>query len=151
MSARALRTSTILAGLLFLAYVFLIIAPREGIFGMDAWAYWSVNQPDVYAVPLSGFGSFPYSPPAALVADTCTATTSPPDCGCTGFGAQIMSIADGSDGSARNCQISVDEILANSVTGPSTRPDGCSMQTCTAADALSVGIVVDAVAATYPL
>ena len=37
---------------------------------MDAWAYWSVNQPDVYVVPLSGFGAFAYSPPAALVADT---------------------------------------------------------------------------------
>jgi hypothetical protein len=67
---RAIGHGLIIAGLLFLAYVFLIIAPREGIFGMDAWAYWNVNQPDVYAVPLSGFGSFPYSPPAALVADT---------------------------------------------------------------------------------
>jgi hypothetical protein len=60
---------SIIAGLLFLAYIFLVVAPREGIFGMDAWAYWSVQQPDVYAVPLSGLGSFPYSPPAALVAD----------------------------------------------------------------------------------
>jgi hypothetical protein len=67
---RALGHGLVLAGLLFLAYVFLVIAPREGIFGMDAWAYWSVDRPDVYAVPLSGFGSFPYSPPAALVADT---------------------------------------------------------------------------------
>jgi hypothetical protein len=67
---RAVGHGLILAGLLFFAYVFLIIAPREGIFGMDAWAYWNVSQPDVYAVPLSGFGSFPYSPPAALVADT---------------------------------------------------------------------------------
>jgi hypothetical protein len=67
---RAVRHGLIVAGLLFLAYTFLIIAPREGIFGMDAWAYWNVDRPDVYAVPLSGFGSFPYSPPAALVADT---------------------------------------------------------------------------------
>ena len=59
----------IIAGLLFLAYIFLVVAPREGIFGMDAWAYWNVEQPDVYAVPLSGFGAFTYSPPAALVAD----------------------------------------------------------------------------------
>jgi hypothetical protein len=68
--SRAVGHGLIIAGLLFLAYVFLVIAPREGIFGMDAWAYWSVERPDVYAVPLSGFGSFPYSPPAALVADT---------------------------------------------------------------------------------
>jgi Glycosyltransferase family 87 len=68
--ARAIGHGLILAGLLFLAYTFLVIAPREGIFGMDAWAYWNVDRPDVYAVPLSGFGSFPYSPPAALVADT---------------------------------------------------------------------------------
>ena len=27
----------IVAGLLFLAYIFLVVAPREGIFGMDAW------------------------------------------------------------------------------------------------------------------
>ena len=67
---RAIGHGLIVAGLLFLAYVFLIVAPREGIFGMDAWAYWSVDRPDVYAVPLSGLGSFPYSPPAALVADT---------------------------------------------------------------------------------
>ena len=67
---RAVGHGLVLAGLLFLAYVFLVIAPREGIFGMDAWAYWNVDMPDVYGVPLSGFGSFPYSPPAALVADT---------------------------------------------------------------------------------
>ena len=67
---RAIGHGLIVAGWLFLAYVFLIIAPREGIFGMDAWAYWNVDRPDVYSVPLSGFGSFPYSPPAALVADT---------------------------------------------------------------------------------
>jgi hypothetical protein len=60
----------ILAGLLFLAYIFVVVAPREGIFGMDAWAYWSVEQPDIYSVGLSGFGAFTYSPPAALVADT---------------------------------------------------------------------------------
>jgi hypothetical protein len=60
----------IVAGLLFLAYIFLVVAPREGIFGMDAFAYWNVDQPDVYAVSLSGFGAFTYSPPAALVADT---------------------------------------------------------------------------------
>ena len=48
---RAVGHGVMVAGWLFLAYVFLIIAPREGIFGMDAWAYWSVDQPDVYAVP----------------------------------------------------------------------------------------------------
>ncbi len=60
---------SILSGLLVLAYTFLVVAPREGIFGMDAWAYWSVHRPDVYAVPLSHLGAFPYSPPAAMVAD----------------------------------------------------------------------------------
>ena len=66
---RALWHGAILSGLFFLVYIFVVVAPHEGIFGMDAWAYWNVDLPDVYAVPLSGLGSFPYSPPAALVAD----------------------------------------------------------------------------------
>jgi hypothetical protein len=36
---------------------------------MDAWCYWYVDQPDVYAIPHTVLGTFPYSPPAALVAD----------------------------------------------------------------------------------
>jgi hypothetical protein len=67
---RAVGHGLILAGLLFLGYLFIIVAPREGIFGLDALAYWSVQQPDVYGVPHTGLGSFPYSPPAALVANT---------------------------------------------------------------------------------
>jgi hypothetical protein len=70
MNARALRPlvhGATLAGLLFAAYLFLVAAPAVGTFGYDAWAYWSVSLDDPYAVPLGGLGSFPYSPPIAML------------------------------------------------------------------------------------
>ncbi len=62
---RALRDGAVIAGLLFFAYLFVIVAPVAGTFGYDAFAYWSVNAADPYAVPVGGLGAFNYSPPIA--------------------------------------------------------------------------------------
>lgn len=64
---RALVHGLIASGLLFLAYLFVIVAPQVQTVGYDAWAYWSVQLPHPYNVPLGGLGSFLYSPPIALV------------------------------------------------------------------------------------
>lgn len=62
-----LRHGLILAGLLFLAYLFLVVAPVAGTFGFDAFAYWSVNPSDPYRVAVGGLGAFTYTPVAARV------------------------------------------------------------------------------------
>ena len=38
---RAARDGAVLAGLLFLAYLFLVIAPAQRTVGFDAFAYWN--------------------------------------------------------------------------------------------------------------
>ncbi len=60
---RAVIDGAIVAGLLFAAYLFLVIAPSAGTFGFDAYSYWSVDQADPYGVPWGVMGAFPYSPP----------------------------------------------------------------------------------------
>jgi hypothetical protein len=62
---RAIRDGAVVAGLLFLAYLFLVVAPAVGTFGYDAFAYWSVNTDDPYAVGVGGLGAFNYTPPIA--------------------------------------------------------------------------------------
>ena len=59
---RAVRDGLGLAGLAFFAYLFLVVAGRAGTFGFDAYAYWSVQMADPYAVPAGTFGAFTYSP-----------------------------------------------------------------------------------------
>ena len=59
---RAVRDGLALAGLLFAGYLFLVVAPKAGTFGFDAYAYWSVDLADPYAVPAGTFGAFTYSP-----------------------------------------------------------------------------------------
>jgi len=48
----------------------------------------------------------------------------------------------------KDCQISVDEIIQSNFIKAVLAPDICSTATCTAPDALSFGIKVDAVKAT---
>ncbi len=55
----------VLAGLMIFAYLFLVVAPAQGSFGFDAYAYWAVNMSDPYAVPVGGLGAFTYTPVAA--------------------------------------------------------------------------------------
>jgi glycosyl transferase family 87 len=65
---RALRDGSILAGLLFLGYLFVVLAPRARTVGLDAYAYWSLDQSDVYGRAqgaVLGPGAFRYSPAVA--------------------------------------------------------------------------------------
>jgi len=62
---RALLHGLTASGLLFLAYLFLVVAPQTQTFGFDAFAYWSVQLPHPYGVPVGGLGSFLYSPAIA--------------------------------------------------------------------------------------
>jgi len=60
--ARALRDGAIVAGLLFAAYLFAVVAPQVRTFGFDAYAYWSLNPSNPYAVTAGGLGAFTYTP-----------------------------------------------------------------------------------------
>lgn len=62
---RAVLDGAIVAGLLFLAYLFLVIAPAAGTFGFDAYAYWAVDPRDPYAATAGALGAFTYSPAIA--------------------------------------------------------------------------------------
>ena len=59
---RALRDGLTLSGLIFAAYLFVVVAPVAGTVGFDAMAYWSVNLDDPYAKTAGAFGAFTYSP-----------------------------------------------------------------------------------------
>jgi Glycosyltransferase family 87 len=65
--ARAVRDGTVIAGLIFLGYLFLVVAPSAGTFGYDAFAYWAVDAADPYAIGVGGLGAFNYSPPIATL------------------------------------------------------------------------------------
>jgi hypothetical protein len=60
---RALRDGLVIAGLVYLAYRFLVIAPGEGTVGGDAFAYWHLNVEHPYAQPNGEIGAFLYPPP----------------------------------------------------------------------------------------
>ncbi len=62
---RAVRDGAVVAGLLFLAYLFVVVAPVAGTVGFDAFAYWSVNPADPYQTGVGGLGAFNYTPPIA--------------------------------------------------------------------------------------
>lgn len=59
---RAIRDGLVVAGLLFAAYLFVVVAPRAGTVGFDAFAYWSVDPVDPYRLTAGALGAFPYSP-----------------------------------------------------------------------------------------
>jgi hypothetical protein len=64
-TARALIDGGILAGLIFAAYLFVVVAPSARTFGFDAFAYWSVDLVDPYRATAGALGAFTYSPVAA--------------------------------------------------------------------------------------
>lgn len=68
-AARALRDGAIVAGLLFAAYLFIVVAPSSRTFGFDAFAYWAVNGNEPYGAGVGGLGAFNYSPPIARLFD----------------------------------------------------------------------------------
>jgi hypothetical protein len=84
---------------------------------------------------------------AAIVKRDCT-TTTVPDCGCTGTGATLISLLDKKPA---DCVISEDEV-ANGAFAQFLAPDVCSKPSCGAnmTDALSLGVKVTAVKATFP-
>jgi hypothetical protein len=60
---RALRHGLSASGLMVVGYVLLIVAPRLGTFGFDAFAYWAVESGNPYAREVvGGLGFFGYSP-----------------------------------------------------------------------------------------
>ena len=64
-SWRAVRDGLAIAGLLFAAYLFVIVAPGARTVGFDAFAYWSVNLDHPYTRVAGELGAFPYTPVAA--------------------------------------------------------------------------------------
>ena len=66
---RALRDGLVLAGLLFAAYLFVVVAPTARTFGFDAFAYWSVDSADPYGAQDGRLAAFTYSPAIALLFD----------------------------------------------------------------------------------
>ena len=67
---RAVIDGAIIAGLLFAAYLFVVVAPAAGTFGFDAFAYWRVDSADPYGKALAGgLGAFTYTPVVARVFD----------------------------------------------------------------------------------
>ena len=66
---RAVRDGAIIVGLLFTAYLFIVVAPAVQTVGFDAFAYWNVNGSDPYQVGVGGLGAFNYTPPIARLFD----------------------------------------------------------------------------------
>lgn len=65
--ARTLGSGAVLIGLLFLAYLFVVLAPLVGTVGFDAYSYWRVDLSQPYALSTGHLGAFPYSPVLARV------------------------------------------------------------------------------------
>ena len=59
---RPVRDGLVVAGLLFGAYTFAVIAPIAKTVGFDAYAYWSCSLASPYSVLEGQLGAFPYSP-----------------------------------------------------------------------------------------
>lgn len=78
----------------------------------------------------------------------CTKTGA--NCGCKA-GSTGLLIENIVDTMPKDCAISVDELFGNTVVKPMLQPDSCSKDTCAMADALSIGIKVEAVKATFPM
>jgi hypothetical protein len=62
---RALRDGLAVAGMLFAAYLFVVVAPVAKTVGFDAFPYWSVDLEHPYERIAGEFGAFAYSPVAA--------------------------------------------------------------------------------------
>jgi hypothetical protein len=62
---RAVRDGAIIAGLLFAAYLFIVVAPQQRTVGFDAFGYWSVDPAHPYVTAVGGLSAFNYSPPIA--------------------------------------------------------------------------------------
>jgi hypothetical protein len=72
-----------------------------------------------------------------------------PDCGCHGTGTLLQGEFDKSP---EDCLVSIDEVKNDGLTAGLLMPDTCSTASCpaNAADALSIGIKIEAVKASFP-
>jgi hypothetical protein len=88
----------------------------------------------------------------AVIARDCT-PVSATDCGCKvgSTGQTVLTTFDGDDGTAKDCKVTLAEIAANALIKGLLAPDVCSMKTCTAPDAVSIGVKFHAVKATFPM
>jgi hypothetical protein len=89
----------------------------------------------------------------AIIKRDCNGATPQNNCACTSgmaTGATLLTLFDGKDGSTPDCMISANEIAKSPFTSGLLGPDICSTTTCTAPDALSLGIQVQTVKATFP-
>lgn len=86
-----------------------------------------------------------------LARDCGTGTRTPPTCGCASGSTSVtlLDLLDGKDGTTPDCKISAAEIAGNVIIKSLLGPDVCSTKTCTAPDALSLGIQVQTVKATF--
>lgn len=78
----------------------------------------------------------------------------PPTCGCKAgsTGAMIITAFDGDiPGTAADCTVTTLEIFSYPAIKALLQPDSCALDSCTAADALSLGVKVEAVSATFPM
>jgi len=84
----------------------------------------------------------------AVFSRDCTGTGT--NCGCPKgtTGDLIESVVDTMP---KDCMLTVDELFGNQIVGPMLTPDSCSTDSCTTADALSIGVRVQAVKATFPM
>jgi hypothetical protein len=88
---------------------------------------------------------------AGIITRDC-GTAVAPECLCTTgstTGKTLLNLFDGDTGTAKDCKISTAEIAGNAVIKSLLGPDVCSTKTCTAPDALSLGIQVTTVKATF--
>jgi hypothetical protein len=86
--------------------------------------------------------------------DCGTPRTMPPTCGCTAGSTSVtlLTLFDGDiAGTVKDCNISTEEIAGHALIKSLLGPDVCSTTTCTAPDALSLGIQVQTVKATFPM
>ena len=61
---RAICDGLVVAGLVYLGWRFLVLAPMDGHVGADAFAYWFLHPAAPYALPNGVYGAFLYPPPA---------------------------------------------------------------------------------------
>ncbi|HUG48932.1 MAG TPA: glycosyltransferase family 87 protein [Candidatus Limnocylindria bacterium] len=64
---RAIYHGLVLGGLIFLAYIMIVLAPIQRSMGFDAYAYWSVDLANLYRGEVGDLGFFAYSPALGLL------------------------------------------------------------------------------------
>jgi hypothetical protein len=78
----------------------------------------------------------------------------PPDCNCkaSSTALTVLKALDGKGGAtAKDCQVTLDEVLENPFVQTFLQPESCSTDSCKTPDALSIGVKVQAVKATFPM